>query len=88
MHDPDHVYLDIDVINNDYTHDGSPPYLRFEKIRNAPFLEGDRSEYFCSIVRFTVQTANSLPLCIHVLERGQNTRNKTIYSVSLEYAYP
>ena len=52
MHDPHHVYLDLDVINNDYKHDGSPPYLRFEEIRNTPFLYGDNSEYFCSIVRF------------------------------------
>ena len=25
MHDPYHVYLDLDVINNNYQHDGSPP---------------------------------------------------------------
>ena len=35
MHDPYHVYLDLDVINNDYTHVGSPSHLRFEEIRNA-----------------------------------------------------
>ncbi|MFM7979245.1 MAG: hypothetical protein ACKPKO_08010 [Candidatus Fonsibacter sp.] len=40
MHDPYHVYWDLDFINNDYTHVGSPPYLRFEKIRNTPFLDG------------------------------------------------
>ena len=80
------MYLDLDVINNDYTHDGSPPYLRFEEIRNSPFLEGDSSEYFCSIVRFTIQTTNNLPLFIPVVERGQHTRKKTIYSVSLMYA--
>ena len=87
MHDPYHVYLDLDVINNDYTHVGSPSHLRFEEIRNTPFLDGDSSDYFCSIVRFTVQTANSLPLFIPVVEQGQNTRNKTIYRVSLKYAY-
>ena len=62
MHDPYHVYLDLDVINNDYKHDGSPPYLRFEEIRNTPFLDGDSSEYCCSIVRFTIQTGNTLPV--------------------------
>ena len=87
MHDPYHVYLDLDVINNDYTHVGSPSHLRFEEIRNTPFLDGDSSDYFCSIVRFTVQTANNLPLFIPVVEQGQNTRNKTIYRVSLKYAY-
>ena len=64
MHDPHHVYLDLDVINNDYKHDGAPPYLRFEEIRNTPFLDGDSSEYFCSIVRFTIQTGNTLPVII------------------------
>ncbi|MFM7990572.1 MAG: hypothetical protein ACKPKO_65755 [Candidatus Fonsibacter sp.] len=55
MHDSYHVCLDIDVINNDYTHVGSPPYMRFEEIKNTPFLDGDSSDYFCSVVRFTVQ---------------------------------
>ena len=87
MNDPHHVYLDLDVINNDYNHNGTPPYLRFEETRNTPFLDGDSSEYFCSIVRFTVQTANSLPLFIPVVALGQNDVNKTIYNVSLKYAY-
>ena len=39
MQDPDHVYLDLDVINNNHTPGGSPPYLRFEEIRNImPFF--------------------------------------------------
>ena len=87
MNDPHHVYLDLDVMNNDYNHNGAPPYLRFEETRNTPFLDGDSSEYFCSIVRFTVQTANSLPLFIPVVALGQNDVNKTIYNVSLQYEY-
>ncbi|MFM7990410.1 MAG: hypothetical protein ACKPKO_64945, partial [Candidatus Fonsibacter sp.] len=50
-------------------------------------MDGDSSDYFCSIVRFTLQTANSLPLFMPVVEQGQNTRNKTIYRVSLKYAF-
>ena len=49
---PYHVYLDLDVINNDYTSNGLRPYLRFEEIRNTPFVGGDSVEYFCSIVLF------------------------------------
>ena len=64
MHDPYHVYLDLDVISNDYKHDGSPPYLRFEEIRNTPFLDGDSSEYFCSIVRFTISDRQNAA-CYH-----------------------
>ena len=56
MHGPYQVYFDLDVVNNYYKHDGSaPPHLRFEEIRQHAFLERDSSEYFCSIVRVTVQ---------------------------------
>ena len=51
MHDPYHVYLDLDVINNDYENIGYP-ILLFEETKNNQFLEGDGSEYFCNIVRF------------------------------------
>ena len=98
MHDPQHVYVDLDVINNDYKRDGPPPYLRFEEIRNTPFLDGDSSEYFCSIMRFTIQTGNTLPVFIpRVVIQNSNTPLKlkrstlkvpqdiTIYSVSLIY---
>ena len=57
MHDPHHVYLDLDVIKNDYKHDGPPPYLRFEEIKNTPFLDGDSSEYFCSIMLLSFRRA-------------------------------
>jgi len=87
MHDPHHVYLDLDVINNDYKHDGAPPYLRFEEIRNTPFLDGDSSEYFCSIVRFTIQTSNTLPVFIPRIANAMNP-NTTIYTVSLKYQDP
>ena len=52
---PYHAYLDLDVINNDFSR-SAPPLLKFEETRNAPFLGGDSSEYFCSIVRFSTQT--------------------------------
>ncbi len=91
MHDPHHVYLDLDVINNDYKHDGAPPYLRFEEIRNTPFLDGDSSEYFCSIVRFTIQTGNTLPVIIprianpivHTLRYIQSPLNVKIHYITV-----
>ncbi len=42
---PYHVYLDLDVINNDYS-SNSPPQLRFEENRNAAFLDGDSKTTF------------------------------------------
>ena len=83
MQDPHHVYLDLDVINNNYTQEGPIPYQRFEETRNTPFLEGDSSEYFCSIVRFSIQTGNTLPVFIPSIKLGQNDINETIYKVSL-----
>ena len=85
IQDPHHVYLDLDVINNDYTANATRPYLRFEEIRNTPFLDGDSAEYFCSIVRFTIQTGNTLPVFIPSIVTGQNNPNLTIYKVTLTY---
>ena len=73
MQDPHHVYLALDVINNNYTPEGPKPYLRFEETRNTPFLEGDNSEYFGSIVRFSIQTGNTLPVFITSIKLGQNS---------------
>ncbi|MFM7985883.1 MAG: phage minor capsid protein, partial [Candidatus Fonsibacter sp.] len=83
--DPHHVYLDLDVINNDYTANVTRPYLRFEEIRNTPFLDGDSAEYFCSIVRLTIQTRSTLPVFIPNIVTGQNNPNLTIYTVTLGY---
>ena len=87
MSDPNHIYLDLDVINNNYNQGDQPPYLRFEEIRNTPFLDGDSSDYFCSIVRFTIQTSNTLPVFIPGVVLGQANPRKTIYTVSLTYTY-
>ena len=85
LQDPQHVYLDLDVVNNDYTANGARPYLRFEEIRNTPFLDGDSAEYFCSIVRFTMQTGNTLPVFIPSIVLNQVDPHLTIYKVTLTY---
>ena len=82
MNDPCHVYVDLDVINNDYNAT-SKSYLRFEETRNTPILPGDSADYFCSVVRFNVQTGNTLPVLIPKIETGQSDVNKTIYQVAL-----
>ena len=81
------MYLDLDVINNDYKHDGAPPYLRFEEIRSTPYLDGDSSDYFCSIVRFTMQTGHTLPVFIPRIANPMDP-NTTRYPVSLRYKNP
>jgi hypothetical protein len=81
---PYHIYMDLDVINNDYT-STKHPHLRFEETRNTPFLDGDSSDYFCSILRFSIQTGNSLPVFIPRVQVGQSDPNLTIYKITLEW---
>ena len=84
MNDPYHVYMDLDVINTDYNAT-SKPQLRFEENRNTPFLPGDSGDYFCSVVRFSIQTANTLPVFVPRVRTGQSDVNKTIYQVAIMY---
>ena len=83
MSKPIHTYLDLDVVNNNLNSNAVAPQLRLEENRNTPFLEGDSSEYFCSIVRFSIQTGNSLPIFIPRVETGQADINRTVYRVTL-----
>ena len=85
MSKPIHTYLDLHVLNNNLTSTTVAPQLRFEEIRNTPFLDGDSSEYFCSIVRFSIQTGNSLPIFIPRIETGQSDIDKTVYKVTLTW---
>ena len=81
MNDPYHVYMDLDVINNDYN-TTSKPSLRFEETRNTPFLPGDSADYFCSIVRFNIQTGNTLPAFIPRIRRGRVISTKQFTKLS------
>ena len=56
-----HIYVDLDVINNDYVK--PPPLLKLEDTRSSPFLQ-DSKDYYASIIRFSLQTSNSLPVFI------------------------
>ncbi len=81
---PYHVYLDLVVINNDCS-SNSPPQLRFEESRNAPFLDGDSKDYVCSIARFSIQTANTLPVFIPKIDAAAVDNNTTIYKTTFVY---
>ena len=81
---PYHIYHDLDVMSNDYS-GNPPPHLRFEETRNAPILDGDTPEYFVSIIRFSIQTANSLPVFIPQIDTTASDINTTIYIKKLLY---
>jgi len=81
--EPYHTYLDLTVINNDRSVNTSPVPLQFSEMRTNPILMNP-SEYFMSIVRFSLQTP-SLPLFIPQIQTGQSDPNKTVYKVSMSY---
>jgi hypothetical protein len=85
-HSDTHIYVDLDIVNTSQNNNQPPPILRFEETRNAPFLPGDSAEYFVSIIRFSVQTGNEIPVFIPRIETGSDQMdiNKTIYKVSVE----
>ena len=80
---PYHIYVDLDAVNNDFS-SASPPALRFEETRDYPFLNGDSAEYFCSIVRFSIQTSNSLPVFVPQMDLTltQVSNNISVYSTA------
>ena len=77
-----HIYVDLDVINNDYVN--PPPLLKFEDTRNIPFL-ADRKEYYAPITRFSLQTANTLPVFIPKIDKTATDKHTTIYKISFVY---
>jgi hypothetical protein len=89
MSKPIHSYIDLDVVNNNLT-TSSSPVLTFQDTRNGPFLEGDSSEYLCSIIRFSIQTGSSLPIFIPRIQTGPNQldRNLTSYQINIQYTSP
>ena len=72
---PYHIYLDLDVLNNSVASGTKPQQLVFEETRNTPFLDGDASEYFCSIVRFSIQTGSSLPVFVPRIQNPELQTN-------------
>jgi hypothetical protein len=76
----DHIYLNLDVVN-DGTTEQQP--LVFSETRTIPFLEA-ATDYYCSVIRFCLQTSNSLPVFIPDIQVGQTNANLTVYSVKLK----
>jgi hypothetical protein len=82
-----HIYLDLQIVNNNQNNNEPPPVLRFEETRNSPVLPGDRADYFCSILRFSVETGDEIPVFIPRIELGESQMdvNKTVYRVTVEH---
>ena len=80
--DPDHVYLDINVINNNQNR--GPVHLTYRETRDKPIIQ-DCSEYYLAVVRFHIDTQSALPLMLPLIQTGQNDPNLTVYSFTFKY---
>lgn len=81
---PTHIYLDLDIVNNNTESLTKPPDLTFTETRNSPYLTSP-DQYYCSIVRFNIMTGNSIPVFIPRIVTGQDDPNKTVYQVGMSY---
>lgn len=82
-YEPYHIYYDLNILNNDTTGTKQPPFLQFTEIRNSPYINNP-SDYFCSVVRFSVETP-TLPLIIPQAKVGAANVNELVYTVSMSH---
>lgn len=92
MTDPDHIYYDLDICNTIPSDISLRNYplsnrLSFTEVRSSPIILNP-SDYYLSIVRFELDTANSLPAFIPqiILDQsiaGPDFPNLTTYSITL-----
>ena len=93
MSQPSQIYYDLDVVNSiqpslTTSQTAQVNRLTFTEIRSSPILDNP-SDYFFSIIRFSLDTAGSMPLFIPQMElqstAGPAPWNNTVYYVSVEY---
>ena len=96
MTQPTQIYYDLDVVNTiqpslTTAQSSQPNRLTFTEVRSSPILDNP-SDYFLSIIRFSLDTAGSMPLFIPQIELkntvGASPWNNTVYYVSVEYNPP
>jgi hypothetical protein len=78
-----HVYMDINIINNDNS-SKAPINLTYRDTRDIAIIQ-DPSEYYLSVVRFHLDTQSALPLMIPQVQLAQNDPNLSVYSFTLKY---
>ena len=72
MSQPAHIYYDLDVVNSiqpslTTSQSSQPNRLTFTEVRSSPILDNP-SDYYLSIVRFSLDTAGSMPLFVPQIE--------------------
>ena len=84
--EPNHVYFELQAVNNDTSGEGIDRKLVFTETRNSPLIH-TAEDYYMSVVRFFVQTP-SLPVFIPLVDLNQTAPedpNQLIYKVTLKY---
>jgi hypothetical protein len=84
--DPVHIYVDLDITNNDYEGTLQPKQVVFNEIRNTPYIL-QPNKYFFSVVRFELQT-QTLPVFIPTIQPDPidtNGLNYTVYEVGITF---
>lgn len=72
--DPTCMYYDLDIVNTDFSEFGQPPQrLTFTEVRSSAILSNPQ-DYFMSIVRFSLDTAGSMPLMIPQIDLKQSNQ--------------
>ena len=86
---PNNIYYDANIINSDQSGTKPSPQLQFQDIRSTPILSYPE-HYELSVVRFNLQSSNSLPIWIPNIQFGQGEDydpNLTTYSFTLTYDF-
>ena len=79
-----HVYLDIDITNNNIGTDTSPVPVNFTDVRSTAYLS-KASDYFLSVVRWSI--GSNLPIAIPQIQLPQTAlnQNTAVYSFTMVY---
>ena len=85
---PNHVYMDLSMVNNDADSTKPPANLFFAETRDKPIIDNPQ-EWYVTVARFHLDTFSCLPVFIPSIQLNQPTAtedaNQTIYSFTMEH---
>lgn len=86
----EHVYIDINIYNQPDQDDfNSPPRaLEYIEQRQSSILPSPSNEWNMSIIRFSLQTASSMPVFYAKLQLNQPDPTKTVYKITVRWKNP
>ncbi len=83
---PDHLYLDLSMYNIETDPAAAPPIVNLTSNVESDILK-NASEWYLSITRFSIQTANSIPQFLATIQDGisQTDRNLMVNSFTMSF---